>query len=69
MGPVGARHEVAIVRVEVREANGSELLIELLEVGHRPYSDRLLGRATNAVDACQLLQDWLVMLAESAPNR
>jgi hypothetical protein len=53
------RHEVAVVRVEVRNADEAQLLIEVLEVGREPTRDRLLGRTTNAADACRLLERWL----------
>ncbi|HEV2781360.1 MAG TPA: hypothetical protein VGX25_18410 [Actinophytocola sp.] len=51
------------MRVEVRDADGPRLRIELLEVGHDHGRDRLLGRATNAADACRMLDDWLGALA------
>jgi hypothetical protein len=65
MTPVGvARHKVAIVRVEIPDAQSPEFLIEILEVGSRPGSDRLLGRATNPVGVCLILQEWLAALAD-----
>jgi hypothetical protein len=57
------RHQVAVVRVEVRDADNVRLRIELLEVGHDRGRDRLLGRATNAADACRMLDNWLRALA------
>jgi len=60
----GERHEVAVVRVEVCGSNADELLIELLEVGREHLSDRLLGRATNADDACRVLDAWLRDLSD-----
>jgi hypothetical protein len=66
----GARHEVAVVRVEVRDqVSPSNLLIELLEVGRGPGSDRVLGRTTNVDDASRLLRDWLLELTKSVPER
>ena len=60
--PTGVRHEVAVVRVEVRATGNTQLLIELLEVGRESGQDRLLGRATNAAEAGRLLEDWLITL-------
>jgi len=54
---------VAVVRVEVRDADDARLLIELLEVGRKPDGDKLLGRATSAADACRMLNHWLGALA------
>jgi hypothetical protein len=54
---------VAVVRVEVRGGTPGELLIELIEVGPERSSDRLLGRATNAADACRVLEAWLQNLS------
>lgn len=56
---MAVRHEVAVVRVEVRDAAGAQLLIEVLELGREPARDRLLGRATNAADACRLLDSGI----------
>lgn len=55
--PDGGRHAVAVVRAEIRDGTSGELLIELIEVGRE--QDRLLGRATNAADACRVLEAWL----------
>jgi hypothetical protein len=54
---------VAVVRVEVRDADSALLHIEILEVAHDRGRDRLLGRATNATDACRVLDNWLCTLA------
>jgi hypothetical protein len=68
--PAGARHDVAVVRVEVRDGDGTQLIIELLEVGRDRDADRLLGRATSVVDACRVLRDWLVGLrSDGADDR
>jgi hypothetical protein len=48
--------------VEIRDADNAELLIELLEVGREPAGDTLLGRATTAADACDMLGQWLATL-------
>jgi hypothetical protein len=61
----GEGHEVAVVRVEVRGNDADQLLIELLEIGRERRHDRLLGRATNADDACRLLDVWLKELANA----
>lgn len=42
--------------------DNEELLIELLEVGREPDGDVLLGRATTATDACDVLGHWLTAL-------
>jgi hypothetical protein len=60
------RHQVAIVRVEIRDARTRGLLIELLEVGRERGRDRPLGWATNALDACRVLEDWLQDLVGAA---
>jgi len=62
------RHHVAVVRVEIRDASTSELLIKLLEVGRERGRDRLLGWATNAPDACRVLETWLHDLVNSADD-
>jgi hypothetical protein len=49
------RHEIAGVPVAVRDRPTRGLLIELLEVGRRPQSDRLLGSTTGISDACRML--------------
>jgi hypothetical protein len=59
----GRRHRVVVVRVEVPGVGDSDMLIELLEVGHQPGGDRLLGRATTPADAARLLQNWLASLS------
>jgi hypothetical protein len=57
-------HQIAVVRVEVRARPTRDLLIELLEVGREPQSDRLLGSTTAISDACRMLAAWL----ESPPR-
>lgn len=58
----GARHGVAVVRVEVPDSWSPEMIIEIVEVGPRPGTDRLLGRATTPDGVCLLLQQWLMAL-------
>jgi hypothetical protein len=57
--PETTRHKIAVVRVEVRDQPTRDLLIELLEVGREPQSDRLLGSTTGISDACRMLAVWL----------
>jgi hypothetical protein len=57
--PETTRHKIAVVRVEVRDGPTGDLLIELLEVGREPQSDRLLGSTTGISDACRMLTTWL----------
>ena len=52
------------MRVEVRDGTSGALLIELIEVGRE--RDRLLGRAANMADACQVLEAWLRDLSAGA---
>ena len=58
------RYQVAVVRVEVRDQSADGLLIELLEVGHERHKDRLLGWATDAAEACRILEGWLRSLPQ-----
>ncbi|MGE5697843.1 MAG: hypothetical protein ACM4D3_22155 [Candidatus Sericytochromatia bacterium] len=53
------RHRVAVIRVEVREPPDEALLIEVLEVGRLPRSDRLLGAATTTTGVCHIIERWL----------
>ena len=57
--PETTRHKIAVVRVEVRACPTRDLLIELLDVGREPQSDRLLGSTTAISDACRMLAAWL----------
>jgi hypothetical protein len=59
---------VAVVRVEIRDVDNVELLIELLEVGREPGGDTLIGRATNATAACDILGHWLAALFHGVRN-
>jgi hypothetical protein len=61
--PETTRHAIAVVRVEVRDRPTGDLLIELLEVGREPESDRLLGSTTGISDACRMLAAWLECLS------
>ncbi|GLZ16292.1 hypothetical protein Acsp04_65270 [Actinomadura sp. NBRC 104425] len=63
--PATTRHEVAVIRVEIRATNNTHLLIELLEVGRTPNRDRLLGRTTDPTEACRLLENWLATLTDN----
>ena len=58
------RYQTAVVRVEVRDRSAGGLLIELLEVGRERREDRLLGWATNAAEACRVLEVWLRGLSQ-----
>jgi hypothetical protein len=53
------RHRVAVIRVVVRDAPSDGLLIELLEVGRSPGTDRPLGSATDAAGLYRLIERWL----------
>jgi|tagenome__1003787_1003787.scaffolds.fasta_scaffold20085317_2 hypothetical protein len=53
------RHRVAVIRVEVREPPDDALLIEILEVGRLPDSDRPLGATTTSAGVCQIIERWL----------
>ena len=64
--PTDTRHEVVVVRVEVRDNNDTTLLIELLEVGRERAGDRLLGRTTSPATACQVLERWFVDLGRAS---
>ena len=59
-------HRVAVIRVEVRDQPADGLLIELLEVGQAPGSDRLLGSATTASCLCRVIERWLQELTSTA---
>jgi hypothetical protein len=61
------RHRVAVIRVEVRSPQPDGLLIELLEVGHPPGADRLLGFTTSARGLCQLIERWLDSVVADCP--
>jgi hypothetical protein len=66
--PETTRHKIAVVRVEVRARPTRDLLIELLEVGLEPESDRLLGSTTGISDACRMLAAWLEGLSRTTPG-
>jgi hypothetical protein len=59
------RYKVAVVRVEVRDQTIRDLLIELVEVGRQPESDRLLGSTSSISEACRILAAWLGGLTQS----
>ena len=59
-------HRVAVVRVEVRGQGLRELLVTMLEVNRSADDDRLLGTASTADDACELLHHWLSTLGGHA---
>jgi hypothetical protein len=54
-----------VVRVEVRDQMTRDVLIELLEVGRDPESDRLLGSTRSISEACRMLAAWLRGLTQS----
>jgi hypothetical protein len=54
------RDQVAVVRVEVRDAAAGSLIVDLLEVGRERGADRRIGRAADPATAGQILCDWLI---------
>jgi hypothetical protein len=61
-------HRVAVIRVEVRDRPPGGLLIELVEVGQAPGSDRRLGSATTTSELCRLIEQWLRELTVDRPT-
>lgn len=57
--PGEGHHQIAVVRVEVRDRAAGGLLIELLEVGSERHADRVIARATDPAKAGSLLERWL----------
>ncbi|WP_405562723.1 hypothetical protein OG418_00355 [Streptomyces phaeochromogenes] len=55
----GERHEVAVVRVDLRPGPPPSFVIVVREVGREASQDRLLGTATSPERVCVILREWL----------
>lgn len=55
----GERHEVAVVRVDLRAGPPSSFMIVVLEVVRGASQYRQLGTATSPERVCEILREWL----------